>query len=220
MREAAVIGDMAFEAVASQPLAGRREKDVAWELEGVLREHGAEGPSFPIIVAGGPRSALPHAVPGDDRVPAGSLVVVDLGAIRGGYASDCTRTFGAAGAPLPEELERAYAVCLEAQQTALARVAPGVEAAELDAVAREVIAAAGFGEAFGHGLGHGVGLDIHERPWVRPNASGKLEEGMVVTIEPGIYLEGVGGVRIEDLVVVTADGGEALTRFPKELIVL
>jgi len=220
MREAAAIGDTAFEAVASQPLAGRREKDIAWELEGILREHGAEGPSFPIIVAGGPRSALPHAVPGDDPVPAGSLVVVDLGAIRGGYASDCTRTFAAGGAPLPGELERAYAVCLEAQQTALARVAPGVEAAELDAVAREVIAAAGFGEAFGHGLGHGVGLDIHERPWVRPNAPGALEEGMVVTVEPGIYLEGVGGVRIEDLVVVTADGGEALTRFPKELIVL
>jgi Xaa-Pro aminopeptidase len=220
MREAAAIGDRAFEAVASRPLAGRLERDVAWELEGVLREHGAEGPSFPIIVAGGPRSALPHAVPGAEPIPAGSLVVVDLGAIRDGYASDCTRTFAAAGAPLPEELERAYAVCLEAQLAALARVAPGVEAAELDAVARGVIESAGLGGAFGHGLGHGVGLDIHERPWVRPNAPGKLEEGMVVTVEPGIYLEGVGGVRIEDLVVVTADAGEVLTRFPKELTVL
>jgi Xaa-Pro aminopeptidase len=220
MREAARIADRAFEAVASRPLAGRVERDIAWELEGVLREGGAEGPSFPIIVAGGPRSALPHAVPGPDPIPAGSLVVVDLGAVVGGYSSDCTRTFAAGGAPLPEELERAYAVCLEAQLTALARVAPGVGTAELDAVARRVIDEAGFGEAFGHGLGHGVGLDIHERPWVRPNVPGRLEEGMAVTIEPGIYLEGVGGVRIEDLVIVTADGGEALTGFPKELRVL
>jgi Xaa-Pro aminopeptidase len=220
MREAAAIGDLAFAAVASAPLAGRIERDLAWELEGVLREAGAEGPSFPIIVAGGPRAALPHAVPGPDPIPPGSLVVVDLGAVREGYASDCTRTFAAAGAPLPQELERAYAVCLEAQQAALARVAPGIETGELDAVARGVIEAAGLGEAFGHGLGHGVGLNIHERPWVRPNAAGRLEEGMVVTVEPGIYLEGVGGVRIEDLVVVTADGGEVLTRFPKELTVL
>jgi Xaa-Pro aminopeptidase len=216
MREAARIADRALEALVSRPLVGRAEASVAWDLEGVMREAGAEGASFPIIVAGGPGGAEPHHEPGRDPIPEGALVVVDLGAIVDGYASDCTRTV--ATGPLPEELERAYAVCREAQAVALAAVRPGIGAKELDAVAREHIAAAGFGDSFGHGLGHGVGLDIHERPWVRQEGTETLEAGMTVTIEPGIYLEGVGGVRIEDLVVVTESGAEILGGFPKDLI--
>jgi Xaa-Pro aminopeptidase len=215
MRDAAAIVDRALDALADRPLAGTPERDVAWTLEGALRAAGAEGVSFPIIVAAGANGAVPHHEPGLEPIPGEGLVVVDLGARVDGYASDCTRTF--ATGPVPEELERAYAVCREAQAAALAAVRPGLAAKDLDAVARDRIAEAGYGDAFGHGLGHGVGLHIHERPWVRRDGGETLEPGMVITIEPGIYLEGTGGVRIEDLVVVTEDGCEILSAYPKEL---
>lgn len=218
IRRAAAVADAAFAGLASGALSGRAERDVAWDLEGALRAGGAEGPSFPIIVAAAANGARPHAVPGPQTIPPGTLVVVDMGAVVDGYSSDCTRTF--ATGPLPDELSRAYEVCREAQATALAACKPGICAKDLDAVAREAIVAAGFGEAFGHGLGHGVGLDIHERPWVRPEGTEELAAGMVVTIEPGIYLEGSGGVRIEDQVVVTEGGCEILTGFTKELVTL
>lgn len=214
MAEASRIADAAFAACADGIFRGRTEKQVAWELEGIMRAGGAERPSFDIIVASGPRGAMPHAVPGDDPILAGTLVTVDLGAVLEGYHSDCTRTF--ATGPLSDELTEAYDVCLAAQELALAAVRPGISGGDLDAVARDHIKAAGLGEHFRHGLGHGVGLDIHERPWAREGIAEALEAGMTVTIEPGIYLEGTGGVRIEDLVVVTDDGCRVLTGFTKE----
>jgi len=215
IRAAAAMADAALAAVLAEGLAGRTEREVAFAIQGALLDAGAEEPSFPVIVAAGPHGARPHAVPTGEPIPEGTLVVVDQGAVHRGYCSDMTRTL--ATGPLPEELERAYAVCLEAQEAALAAVRPGLAAAELDDVARSVIVEAGLGESFGHGLGHGVGLEIHERPTVRPEGAETLRPGMVVTIEPGIYLEGLAGVRIEDLVLVTEDGGEALSRSPKEL---
>ncbi len=215
IRAATEIADVAFDWVASQDLVGMSERDVAWELEGILRREGADGPSFPIIVAAGANGARPHAVPSRDPIPAGTLVVVDMGALLAGYHSDCTRTY--ATGPLPDDLSQIHAACLSAQVAAVEAVRPGITCGALDEVARGMIRDAGFGDAFGHGLGHGVGLHIHERPWVRPGGDEVLVEGMAITVEPGIYLEGVGGVRIEDLVIVTADGGEVLTKHPREL---
>lgn len=213
IRRAAAVADTALAAVLATPLTGRIERDVAWELEGALRAAGAERASFEPIVAAGERGARPHAVPADEPIPADTMVVIDLGAVVDGYCSDMTRTIPV-GAPAPE-LTRAYNLCHRAQQAALEAVRPGIAATALDAVARDIIGQAGFGEAFGHGLGHGVGLDIHERPRIGRETPERLAQGMVVTIEPGIYFEGVGGVRIEDLVVVTEDGCEALSRHPK-----
>jgi len=215
IRDATRIADAALSGLITRGFAGRTEARVAWDLEGAMREAGAEGASFDIIVAGGAHGALPHAVPRPVVVPPDALVVVDMGARVDGYASDCTRTL--CTGTLPPALEEAYAVCLEAQRAALAACRPGVHSGDLDSVARGIIADASLGEHFGHGLGHGVGLDIHERPWLRQEGGEVLETGMVVTIEPGIYLEGVGGVRIEDLAVVTDDGCEVLTGVPTDL---
>jgi len=205
-------------AVAERGLVGRTEADVAWQIKEELHRLGAEGESFPAIVAGGPNGALAHAIPGERRIGPGELVVIDMGARVDGYCSDITRTF-ATGDP-DDELRRIYDVVLAAQLAGLAAVAPGVTGREADAAARDVIEAAGYGEHFGHGTGHGVGLEIHEEPRLSRRAAERLEPGMVVTVEPGIYLEGRAGVRIEDSVLVTVTGAEALTRFPKELTVV
>lgn len=218
MREAAAVASRALERVLGEGIVGRSERRVAFALHGAMLEGGAEEPSFPIIVAAGARGARPHAVPGPDPIPPGTLVVIDLGAVVRGYCSDMTRTV--ATGSLPARLEEAYRVCLDAQQAALAAARPGMGAAELDAVARERIAAAGYGDAFGHGLGHGVGLRIHERPGVRPESTETLPAGAAITIEPGIYLEGEGGVRIEDLVVLAEGGLDVLTPHPKDLRVV
>lgn len=218
MRQAAGIADRAYEWLSGQRVVGRSERDIAYDLHGVMMRAGSEEPSFPIIVAAGANGAMPHAVPGAAPIEAGTLMVVDMGATVGGYRSDCTRTF--ATGPLPAELDEAYALCLTAQLAALEAARPGIATSALDAVARGAITAGGMGEHFGHGLGHGVGLDIHERPWVRKEGTETLAAGMAFTIEPGIYLEGLGGVRIEDLCVATSDGSEVLTGFPKELITL
>jgi len=215
IREATRIADAALARLIDEGFAGRTEAATAWALEGWMREMGADGASFDIIVAGGAHGALPHAVPRDVPIAPDTLVVVDMGARHAGYASDCTRTV--ATGTLPPALEEAYAVCLEAQRAVLAACRAGVLSKELDSVARGIIADAGLGDRFGHGLGHGVGLDIHERPWLRQEGGEVLQTGMVVTIEPGIYLEGVGGVRIEDLAIVTDDGCEVLTRVPTDL---
>ncbi|MGH2974462.1 MAG: aminopeptidase P family protein [Solirubrobacterales bacterium] len=195
-------------------LLGRTELDVALAAEARMRELGAE-PSFPTIVAAGPNGALPHAEPGEREIGRGELVVFDMGAKLDGYCSDGTRTF-AAGEPGGAARE-VYATVLSAQEAALAAVAAGGRAEDVDAVARELIAAAGHGERFGHGLGHGVGLEVHEEPRVSQRSEDVLSAGEVVTIEPGIYLPGELGVRIEDLVVVAEDGHRNLSGLPKEL---
>jgi Xaa-Pro aminopeptidase len=216
IRQAAAVGDRALEALAAEPFVGRTEKQLAWRLQELLHEHGADDVAFESIVGSGPTGAQPHGRPTDRVVGRGELVVVDWGAKLGGYYSDCTRTF--ATGDLPDELARAYDVCREAQAAAVAGIRPGQTGRDADAIARAPIAAAGFGKEFGHGLGHGLGMDVHEAPALRPESSDVLEPGMVVTVEPGIYLAGRGGVRIEDLCVVREHGLEVLTSFPRELV--
>ncbi len=195
-------------------LVGRSERDVARAAEARIREHGAE-PSFPTIVAAGPNGALPHAEPGEREIGAGEMVVFDMGAKLDGYCSDGTRTY-ATGEP-GELARQVYATVLEAQAAALAAVRAEIGGEELDGVAREAIEAAGHGDRFGHGLGHGVGLEVHEGPRVSPRSDDVLASGEVVTIEPGVYLPGELGVRIEDLVVVTEDGHRNLSGTSKQL---
>lgn len=219
IRGAARLADTVYRELAEQGLAGRTEREVALWLEHRMRVLGADGPSFGSIVASGPHGALPHAEPRDVAIARDTLVTLDLGAVLDGYASDCTRTW-ATGENPPDELTEAYDLALRAQEAALEAVRPGPTGAEIDAVARELIEAAGHGEHFGHPLGHGVGLDVHEDPRLSRVNERPLEAGNVVTVEPGVYLPGVGGVRIEDLVVVTADGHEVLTQIPKALTVV
>jgi Xaa-Pro aminopeptidase len=218
MRRAATVADDALGAVLAAGIVGRTERQVAFDLYAAMLDGGAEDLSFPTIVAAGPRGARPHAVPGADTIPAGTLVVIDMGAIVDGYCSDMTRTV--ATGPLPGRMEEIYRVCLDAQLAALAAARPGITGGDLDAVARDAIAAAGHGDHFGHGLGHGVGLEIHEAPGVRPGVERVLEAGMAITIEPGIYIEGLAGVRIEDLVILTGDGYDIISATPKDLTVV
>ncbi len=190
------------------------------DLERAMRSRGAE-PSFDTIVAGGANGALPHATAGDDRIEPGTLVVVDMGCLLDGYCSDCTRTFASGELPAGEA-GAVYELVLGAQEEALGAVRSGAGCRDVDAVARQRIEEAGYGERFGHGLGHGVGLEVHEGPRLTQSAeeSERLEDRSVVTVEPGVYLPGELGVRIEDLVVVGADGPEVLTPFTKSLVTL
>ncbi|MGB9885866.1 MAG: M24 family metallopeptidase [Moorellales bacterium] len=217
LRHAAWITDKAFSYVLERIRPGITEKELALELEYYLGRNGSEGVSFPTIVAAGPRSARPHAVPREEPVREGDLLLLDFGAVWEGYHADLTRTVavGRAGAKERE----VYAVVREAQEEALAAIRAGRTVAEIDSLAREVIARAGYGEYFGHRLGHGVGLAVHEEPALGGEET-VLEPGMVVTVEPGIYLPGWGGVRIEDLVVVTRDGCEILSRAPKDFLIV
>jgi Xaa-Pro aminopeptidase len=195
-------------------LGGRSEREVALAAEARIRELGGE-PSFPAIVAAGPNGALPHAEPAERRIGKGELVVFDMGAKLDGYCSDGTRTY-AVGEP-GERAREVYGTVLSAQASALEAVVAGAGGEAVDAVARGAIDAAGFGERFGHGLGHGVGLDVHEAPRLSPRSEDVLAAGEVVTIEPGVYLPGELGVRIEDLVVVTDSGCRNLSALPKVL---
>jgi Xaa-Pro aminopeptidase len=212
---ASELATAAFEKTIERGLAGRTERALALDLEQEMRTAGAEDPSFPSIVAAGPHGALPHAEPRDVEIPAGVLVTIDWGARLDGYCSDCTRTL--ASGPVSEREREVYELVLRAQETALAAVAPGAGCAAVDEVAREMIAAGGYGDHFGHGLGHGVGLEVHEGPRLAKGAEGTLAPSSVVTVEPGIYLPGELGVRIEDLAVVTDDGPRVLTSFTKAL---
>jgi Xaa-Pro aminopeptidase len=217
VRSATELADEAFESVIGQGLIGRTEREVAMALEWDMRERGAERPSFDPIVAAGPHGALPHAHPRAVPIRRGDVVVIDWGAQLDGYCSDCTRTI-VAGAPAAEARE-IYELVLEAQRAGVAAVTAGESGREVDAVARSAIDARGHANHFGHGLGHGVGLDIHEAPRLSQRSDDVLASGNVVTVEPGIYLPGRFGVRIEDLVVVSEDGCEILTGVSKELIV-
>ena len=216
IRAAAQITSEAYERIAREPFVGRTEREIALRFDQILQELGGHGHAFPTTVASGPTGATPHAHSGDRRIERGESIVFDAGTLLDGYASDCTRTF--ATGRLPDELRRAYDVCRDAQQVGLDAVADGVTGRDADARARAVIDAEGLGDYFGHGLGHGVGLLVHEAPALRPESRDTLADGNVVTVEPGVYLPGVGGIRIEDLVVVRDGAPEVLTTFTKELV--
>jgi Xaa-Pro aminopeptidase len=216
LSRAARVADRALEALTAETWVGRSERELAWRLRELCHAHGADDQAFDSIIASGANGALPHAHPTDQIIDRGTLVTVDWGAKVDGYFSDCTRAFSTGG--LPDKLREIYEVCLAAQKLACEGVKAGISGVEADAIARDQIEAAGYGANFGHGLGHGVGLAVHEAPRLSTESTDVLEAGNVVTIEPGIYLPGVGGVRIEDLAVVREDGVELLTAFPKELI--
>jgi Xaa-Pro aminopeptidase len=218
IRAAAELADAVYEKLRADGLVGRTERAVALAIEDEMRRLGAEGPSFDSIVASAERGALPHAQPTDAQIPRGTLVTLDIGARLDGYCSDCTRTW--ATGDLPDDLAEAYTLVHRAQVEALEAVRPGPEGRAVDAVARDIIAAAGHGEHFGHGLGHGVGMEVHEAPRLARTADGTLAAGNVVTVEPGVYLPGRGGVRIEDLVVVTEDGHSVLSGTTKDLVLV
>ena len=214
---AAKLSDEVYGWALERGLAGRTERDIARAVEARIRELGAEA-SFPPIVATAEDGAMPHAEPGDREIGSGELVVFDMGSVLDGYCSDCTRTF-AVGEP-GDDVREVYDVVLRAQRAALDAVRPAVSGKEVDAVAREIISEAGYGDRFGHGLGHGVGLEVHEAPRLAMTSEDDLVEGNVVTVEPGVYLPGRFGVRIEDLVAVTADGHRNLSSRPKEFQVV
>jgi Xaa-Pro aminopeptidase len=216
IRAAAAITSEAFERFAEERFTGRSERELAWRLDQLFHELGAEGPAFETIVAGGANGARPHSRPTNRVLEAGETVVVDAGVRAEGYCSDCTRTF--ATGPLPERLQEAYAACREGQEAGVKSTLAGTSGIDADAAARTVIESAGFGEEFGHGLGHGVGLDVHEAPRLSRESEDTLAAGNVVTVEPGIYLSALGGIRIEDLVIVSEDGPEVLTAYTKDLV--
>lgn len=216
IREAEAIGDRAFTRLLSRLEVGMTEKQLAAWIEFLLKEEGAEGLSFDTIAASGPNSAKPHAVPTDRKLEMGDFITMDFGCRYQGYCSDMTRTVVMGKAS--EEQKAFYDIVLLAQRAALDGIRPGMTGKEIDALARDVIAEAGYGDQFGHSLGHSVGLEIHEKPVFSKNEDTVMEPGMVITVEPGIYVEGFGGVRIEDVVVITEDGCENITHSPKELI--
>ena len=216
MRAAAELSTAAYESLRERGLVGRTEREVAVDLVRFMEDSGADGPSFPPIVASGAHGARPHAVPRDVEIPRDTLVVIDAGAILDGYCSDCTRTL--ATGTLGDDALEIYELVLRAQGDSLAAARAGADCRAVDAVARELIDAAGHEEHFGHGLGHGVGLAVHEAPRLGKTAEGSLETGNAVTVEPGVYVPGGVGVRIEDLVIVSDGEPEILTGFPKQLV--
>ncbi len=215
IRAAAALADEALELLLAQGLVGRTERDVALALEVQMRELGAQRPSFETIVASGPHGALPHAQPRDVVIEPGQLVVIDWGAELDGYCSDCTRTV--ATGELSERAQEAYALVRSAQLTGLEAIRAGADGREVDGLARAVIEQGGHGQHYGHGLGHGVGLEVHEAPRLSQRSEDRLQAGTVVTVEPGVYLPGELGVRIEDLVVVSDRSCEILTTMSKQL---
>lgn len=217
IRAAAGLADDALREILDAGIVGRTERDVAASLAAAMRRRGAE-PSFPSIVAAGAHGALPHAQPREVAIPADTLVTIDWGARLDGYCSDCTRTFST-GSP-PDELLEVYELVRRAQAAAMDGAREGAVGSEVDAIARDLIGDGGHADHFGHGLGHGVGLEVHEGPRLTRRSDQRLEPGHVVTVEPGIYVPGLGGVRIEDLVVVRRDGPESLSGLDKALTVV
>lgn len=218
IQEATDLADRTFSHILQFIKPGAKESDIALELEFFMRSHGATSTSFDTIVASGERSALPHGVASDRVIGQGEFVTLDFGAYYKGYVSDITRTV-MVGDPTDKHRE-IYGIVLESQLYALEHLRPGMTGREADALTRDIITRYGYGEYFGHSTGHGIGMEIHEEPRLSRNSDTILTPGMTVTVEPGIYLPGFGGVRIEDDVVMTDDGIKILTRSPKELIVL
>lgn len=211
--KAVEMGDAALQQAKETIRGGMTEKEAAWEIERLLHENGSEGVAFEIIVASGPNAAMPHARPTDKAICSDEPVVIDMGARFGGYCSDLTRTLflGQAG----KDMRQIYDIVLRAQTAAIEGIKSGMDVVQADRLSRSVIEQAGYGENFGHGLGHGVGLAVHELPTVGPASTGSLADGMVFTIEPGIYLPGQGGIRIEDIVVLENGRARVLTRAEK-----
>lgn len=218
LKSAADIASRSLASVLERLRPGISEADIALDLEWEMRRLGADGRAFDFIVASGVRGAMPHARAGSRVIAPRELITIDFGAIKDGYHSDETVTI-ACGEP-DSRAKEIHALVREAHDLAITAVAPGINCKALDAIARNHISEHGYGDCFGHGLGHGVGLDIHEKPTVSPRSEAFLEEGMVITVEPGIYIPGVCGVRIEDMVLVTADGHEILTSTDKRLLIL
>ncbi|QMT18825.1 aminopeptidase P family protein [Planococcus maritimus] len=218
LKAAAKIADDAFEHICTYIKPGMTELQVSNELEFFMREQGATSSSFDIIVASGLRSALPHGVASDKKIEQGDLITLDFGALYQGYVSDITRTV-AVGEP-SDKLKEIYKIVLDSQVLALEKIKPGMTGIEADAIARDYIKSKGYGEAFGHSTGHGIGLEVHEGPGLSFRSETVLEPGMAVTVEPGIYLPGIGGVRIEDDILITETGNERLTHSSKELRIL
>lgn len=218
LKRAARIAAEALTSVLEKMAPGMVERDIAFVLESEMRNRGSEEPSFDTIVASGPNAAKPHARPGHRALAEGESIVIDYGAVVQGYHSDetCTVVLGS----VPEELERVYGIVKDAHDRAIDAVRPGIACTEIDRIARSHIEAKGLGDRFSHGTGHGVGLEVHEYPRISPLGKGILEEGMVITIEPGVYIPERLGVRIEDTVLVGRDGCEILTQMPKNLTVL
>lgn len=218
LKQAAKIADDAFAYICTFIKPGVTELEVSNELEMFMRKQGATSSSFDIIVASGERGALPHGVASDKIIQSGELVTLDFGALYNGYISDITRTV-AVGEP-SDKMKEIYEVTLAAQQLALEKIKPGMTGIEADAIARDYIKSKGYGDAFGHSTGHGIGLEVHEGPGLSFRSETVLVPNMAVTVEPGIYLPGIGGVRIEDDIMITEDGNVRLTHSPKELIIL
>ena len=218
LRASARLADAGFEYVTSIVRPGMREIDVSNLLDAFMRTHGASGPSFTTIVLGGARAALPHGTASKALLTAGQLVTLDFGYFLDGYTSDMTRTF-ALGTP-DDKLVTAYQAVQAAQQAVIDQVQAGAATAQLDAVGRDLLTKAGYGDAFNHGLGHGIGLAIHEGPLISKNTTGTLVANSVITVEPGVYFPDLGGMRIEDDVLVTAEGHERLTTATRDLLIL
>jgi len=218
IKKAAWISDEAFTHILTFIKPGVTEREIAFELESHMRKNGADGASFDMIVASGTRSALPHGAPTEKKIETGDMLTLDFGAYYKGYRSDMTRTI-AVGEP-PAELRKIYDIVLAAQELSLKEMKIGMTAQEVDSLSRDYITAQGYGAQYGHGAGHGIGLDIHEDIFLAQGVATPVRENMVLTMEPGIYIPGLGGVRIEDDVIMTKDGAEVITHSPKELIVL
>jgi Xaa-Pro aminopeptidase len=216
--EAAVLADQVYEWVLERGVVGRTERRIMLDAHQRMRELGADDPSFPAIVAAGENSAMPHHGSSEREVRAGELLLIDMGAMVDGYCSDCTRTVAAGS--VEGDAQEVYELVRSAQEAALEAIRAGVAVRDADSVARDPIVAAGHGEHFAHGLGHGVGLEVHESPRLSQTSDQVLEVGDVVTVEPGVYLRGRFGVRIEDLVTVTDTGCRNFSAFPKDLQVL
>ncbi|HOQ00227.1 MAG TPA: aminopeptidase P family protein [Acetivibrio clariflavus] len=218
IKEAVRVADEAFSHVLKFIKPGVTETEIAAEIEYYLKKHGARGPSFDTIVASGWRSSLPHGVASNRVIEHGDAVTMDFGAICNEYCSDMTRTVFV-GQP-KEELKKIYGIVLEAQKAGVNGAVSGLTGREIDKIARDIISDAGYGENFGHSLGHGVGIEIHEDPRLSQQGTIKMRNGMVVTVEPGIYVSGLGGVRIEDMIVINDDKPMVLTSSPKDMIIL